>query len=116
MTKETMEQTEALALRVISLKVQNTLRVKAVEIKPGDDPVVTISGKNGEGKTSVVRSMLMSVRGAKAFPKEALHRGTLKGGTELDLGAIKIKVITTFEFRALGDTGTCPAGVADFFC
>ena len=36
-------------MKVIALTAENLLRLSAVHIEPGDDPVVTISGANGAG-------------------------------------------------------------------
>lgn len=49
-------------MKIIELRSENVKKVKAVEIKPKDN-IVIISGKNGEGKTSVLDSIWYALEG-----------------------------------------------------
>lgn len=50
-------------MKVIALTAENLLRLKAVHIEPGDDPVVTISGANGAGKQQPTSEPVLTPEG-----------------------------------------------------
>ena len=87
-------------MKIVQLYSENFKRLKAVEITP-DGNVIYISGKNGEGKTSVldvIWSTLQHRATSKQIPTP-LRAGTDKGVNILDLG----KYIVT---RTYSDSGT----------
>lgn len=61
-------------MKVLNLEVENFMGVRAVEITP-DGPVVTIGGKNGQGKSSVLNAMISALAGAKELPGVAVRDG-----------------------------------------
>src|SRR3990172_5708739 len=77
-------------MKIVSLSSTNVLRLKAVFIEPGPDNVVTISGANGAGKTSVLRSIEMAFAGGKSIPPEPIRRGERKAQiiAKLDSGLV----------------------------
>lgn len=64
--------------KLISLKIENVLRVIAAEITP-DKPLVVVSGKNGNGKSSCLTSVAMLFGGKDTVPDAPIHTGKTKG-------------------------------------
>ncbi len=77
------------SMKIIELQSENVKRLKAVRIKP-DGNVVILNGNNEQGKSSVLDSIEMALRGKKFIPGEPLRQGERKGHTILDLGDIKV--------------------------
>lgn len=78
-------------MKIISLKAENVKKLKAVEITPKDNTVV-ITGKNGQGKSSVLDSILYALGGKDALkdtPKP-VRDGQDFASVELDLGEYKV--------------------------
>lgn len=73
-------------MKIIELRSENVKRIVSIEIHPGEDPVVMVSGENGAGKSSVLDSITMAL-GGKAFdPPEVIRRGEKNATVEIDLG------------------------------
>ena len=81
-------------MRIISLKAENIKKVKAVEITPKDD-VVVISGKNAQGKTSVLDAIWFALGGKDNIPSQPIRQGKEKARVVLDLGQYKVTRIFT---------------------
>lgn len=71
--------------RIIELRIRNVKRVRAVHITP-TGPLVQITGRNGQGKTTVLDSIMYVLGGERVIPEEPLRRGALRGEVVLDLG------------------------------
>lgn len=76
--------------RIIKLEAKNVMRLSAVSITP-DGSVVRITGKNGAGKSSVLRSVAMALGGKDEIPPEPVRKGKRSGHVILDLGDLVIK-------------------------
>jgi len=61
-------------MKIVKLSSTNIKRVKAVEITPEGD-VVILSGKNNQGKSSVLDTILYALGGAKNVPSQPIRRG-----------------------------------------
>ena len=74
-------------MKIISLKAENVKRLHAVEITP-DGNVVVISGRNGQGKTSVLDSIAMALGGASAskLTTKPIREGQKEASVTVDLG------------------------------
>ena len=78
-------------MKILSLEAANILRLSAAYVTVGDDqPIVTVSGQNGHGKTSLLTSIAMALGGKKLCPPEPLKRGKDRGHVTVDLGSYKI--------------------------
>ena len=55
-------------LTIQSLEIENTKRVKAVSLTPSKDGLTVIGGKNGNGKTSILDSIVWALGGDKHRP------------------------------------------------
>ena len=76
--------------RIIHFYADNVLRLKVVEIEPPSD-VVELTGGNRDGKSSVLRAIMMTLMGASAAPSETVindeHEGSERAECRIDLGA-----------------------------
>lgn len=72
-------------MKIIKLIAENIKRVKAVEIEP-TGAVVKITGKNEQGKSSVLDAIIYGLRGKTKIDKEPLRQGEESGFVEMDLG------------------------------
>ena len=79
-------------MKVINLKAENFKKLVAVEIEPGSENVMKISGKNGAGKTSVLDAIWVALGGHKATKNlpEPVRKGEEKAVISLDLGDLVI--------------------------
>lgn len=71
-------------MKIIALDAENVKRLKAVHIEP-DGAMVVIGGKNAQGKTSVLDSIMYALGGKKKLPKKALRDGQKRGFIKLEL-------------------------------
>ena len=76
-------------MRIIKLQAENIKKLKAVEITPKGD-IVIVSGKNGQGKTSVLDSIWFALGGGDATKNtpKPIRDGEQTASVSLDLGDI----------------------------
>lgn len=86
-------------MKIVKLQIENIKKIKAVEIEPKDNMVV-ISGKNEQGKSTVLDSIWWVLAGMKEVQEQPVRVGETKGKITLDLGDI----IATRKFTANGST------------
>jgi len=77
-------------MKIIELRSENLKRLQAVEIRP-DSNLVQITGKNGQGKSSVLDSIWYALAGAKTLPGQPIRRGANQAVIKLDMGEIVVK-------------------------
>ena len=85
---------------ILKLEASNIKGIKAVVIEPKAG-LVTIEGKNGNGKTSALDAIEMALRGKKFIPSQAIREGESKGEINIELGDhisgdVDLKVKRTF--------------------
>lgn len=90
-------------MKIVELVAENIKRLVAVDIKP-DGNVVQITGKNGQGKTSVLDSIWWALGGGSAIQAEPIRQGENFAKIVLDLG--DIKVTRTFKKDKDGETSS----------
>ncbi len=73
-------------MNIISLDIENILRLSAVYITTAGEPLVQITGKNGAGKSSCLDAIAMALGGKRLCPAEPLKRGENAGHIEVNLG------------------------------
>lgn len=75
------------AMRIINLIAENIKKIKAVDITPESDCVI-ISGKNGQGKSSVIDAIWLALEYSKARKENPMpvREGQETGTIQLDLG------------------------------
>lgn len=85
--------------KIIRLTAENVKRLSVVEIAPSGNLVV-IGGRNGQGKTSVLDSIMYALGGGESLPSKPVRRGEDKAVVELDLGDLVVRR----TFTATGGT------------
>ena len=91
------------ALRIVKLEAENFKGLKAVEITP-DGHLVEITGRNGQGKSSVLDSIWAALAGASVIDPVPIRTGETEARIRLDLG--EIVVTRHFTERENGSTAT----------
>ncbi len=76
-------------MQIINLQAENFRILKAIEIAP-DGNVVTIGGKNGQGKSSVLDAIWVALAGRSKAPPTPIRNGEQKCTIRLDLGEIVV--------------------------
>ena len=61
-------------MKIIKLVAENVKRLKAIEINP-EGHLITIGGKNDQGKTSAIDCIAMVFGGAKYIPPDPIRKG-----------------------------------------
>ena len=79
-------------LKIIRLEAENVKKLKAIEISP-DGSTIVISGKNEQGKSSVLDSIWFALGGKNAMKglKKPIRDGEEKAHVTVDLGDIIVK-------------------------
>ncbi len=72
-------------MKILRLQAENIKKLKVVDITPTED-LVQITGRNGQGKTSVLDSILYALAGKDAIDAVPLRRGESQGKIVIDLG------------------------------
>jgi len=79
-------------MKIIKLTAQNIKKLRAIEITPDlKEALVKITGKNGQGKTSVLDSILWALAGGRKIPDMPIRKGSKKGKITMDLGELIIE-------------------------
>ena len=94
-------KTEEKPLHIVSLQAENVKRLVAIRIDPKGRPLVEITGKNGQGKTSVLDSIWWALGGLSNVQKSPIRKGQEKARIRLDLG--ELIVTRTFTKQEAGD-------------
>lgn len=83
-------------MKIVELTAENVKRLKAVAIRP-DGNLVEISGRNGQGKSSVLDAIWWALSGTSHIQSVPIRKGATEARIRLDLG--ELKVIRTFKKR-----------------
>ena len=76
-------------MKIISLQAENVKKLIAVEITPKGN-LVEITGKNGQGKTSVLDSIWWALSGATNIQGNPIRKGEDTAIIKLDMGEYKV--------------------------
>lgn len=63
-------------IKIASFEAENVKRVKAVELKPTENGLTIIGGRNGQGKTSVLDAIAWALGGNRYKPSNAKREGS----------------------------------------
>lgn len=77
-------------MKIQKLEVQNIKGIQNIEVH-ADPDLNEISGDNGEGKSSLLDSILYAIGGGKNIDDHALRNGQKKGEITIDVGDFVIK-------------------------
>lgn len=72
-------------MHILGLIAENYKRLRVVQITP-KGRVIQVTGKNGQGKTSVLDAIWAALIGAKAIPEKPVRKGAEKARIKLNLG------------------------------
>jgi hypothetical protein len=89
-------------MRIIRLQTQGFQRVTALDITPESD-VVEVRGNNGEGKTSLLESIMAALGGADAAPIKPIRTGDDFAAIRLTIGDGKPDLIVEKYFDEVGE-------------
>lgn len=78
-------------MKIIQLHAENFKRLRAIDIRPGDEPIVEIAGRNGQGKTSVLDCIWVALAGKAKAPPKPVRKGEEECLIALDLGELRIR-------------------------
>lgn len=95
-------------MKIVKLQAENIKRISAVEIEPKGN-LVQITGKNGQGKTSVLDSIWWALSGASHIQAAPIRQGETQARIRLDLG--EVIVTRTFSKTAESDCATSSLSV-----
>jgi hypothetical protein len=82
-------------LTVVRLVVQNSLRIKVLEMNPPPAGIVRIAGPNGAGKSSVINSVLWALMGKPTDATRPITKGETEGKVSLQLGEDLVVTVHT---------------------
>lgn len=82
---------ESAPLTIGLVRVNNVMGIKAVELDASGLPVVTVTGRNAQGKSSLLMAIVMALGGKRAMVEEALRLGTKKGEIVVNVGKYRIR-------------------------
>lgn len=89
-------------MRIIQLTAENVKRLTAVQIAP-DGNLVQITGKNGQGKTSVLDAIWWALGGVEGVQAQPIRKGAKDARIELSLGSGgETKLLVERRFTAKG--------------
>lgn len=83
-------------MKIVQLEAENVKRLRAVNIRP-DGNLVEITGRNGQGKSSVLDAIWWALSGTTHIQAVPIRKGESEARIRLDLG--EIKVLRTFKKR-----------------
>ncbi len=86
-------------MKIVALQAENIKKLTAIEIRP-DGNLVQITGKNGQGKTSILDSIWWALAGATHIQAQPITKGATSARIRLDLG----EIIVTRNFKAIEDS------------
>ena len=107
-------------MRITRLKAENVMRIRAIEIEP-DGNMVVISGRNGQGKSSVLNAIWLAIQGAAASREvpDPVRHGEQEAWVEVTLGDLVVTRrwssgrASRLEVKARGEKQRSPQKLLD---
>lgn len=78
-------------MKIIRLKAENIKRIKAVEIKTDGTNFIEITGKNAQGKSSIMDSIAYALGGKSLIPDRPIRDGEHYGMIEIDIAEFTVR-------------------------
>lgn len=93
-------------LRVTQLYAENIKKLKMVSIFPDPaEPIIKLTGKNRQGKTSFLEAVWMLLLGEKYIPPEPIREGEDRAEAFIDFGEFTVRRVITPKGTTLTITG-----------
>ena len=87
--KKQAKKEERKGYRIVELRAENVMRLKAVHLQPRTSTVV-LEGRNKQGKTSVLCSIAAALGGEKLCPARPIREGEKEASVSVDLGEFTV--------------------------
>jgi DNA repair exonuclease SbcCD ATPase subunit len=78
-------------MRIIRLQAENVKRLRSVAVRPDGSPLVTIGGKNAQGKTSCLDAIVYALGGRGTHAQQVVRRGEKGAQVILELDDLVIE-------------------------
>lgn len=105
------------SLHIVNFEIENIKRVKVARIKP-DGKMVVIEGKNEQGKTSILDSIVYLLAGKKLMPDNPIRNGETTASIVAEIGDYTISRIwtsaETSTLKIVSKDGMTPGKPQDF--
>lgn len=92
---------ETKPMRILRLEAEAFKRLRVVRIEP-DGSTVEITGRNGQGKSSVLDAIEAAIGGGRHTPDKPIRRGHKKATVRLQLGDRAVELIVERTFTESG--------------
>lgn len=76
--------------RLVEVRATNVKALKAVAVKIDGKPVFKVSGRNGQGKSSLLDAVAMALAGPAGFPEKPIRAGETEAEVFLDFTDLKL--------------------------
>lgn len=86
-------------LRIVRIRVTDFMRLEAIDITPGDEPVIEVQGKNEQGKSCLLTAIRSVLGGAKSRPEVPVRLGAEQAEVQLDIGRRDQEIEFTANLR-----------------
>jgi energy-coupling factor transporter ATP-binding protein EcfA2 len=73
-------------MKILKLRAENIKRLKAIEINTDNANFVEITGKNAQGKSSIMDSIAYALGGKKLIPERPIRDGEFEASIQVDVG------------------------------
>lgn len=80
--------------KIIRFEAENVKRIEAVQVTP-DGNLIELTGRNGNGKSSILDAIFMALGGKSAIPHKPIRDGEQSARVHLDLGDLKVTLKLT---------------------
>lgn len=77
-------------MKIVTLVAENIKKLRAVEIRPTGE-IVTITGRNGAGKSSVLDSIWLALKASDAQVAMPIRKGEHRARVRLDMGELVVE-------------------------
>lgn len=82
-------------MKIINLMIENFKKIKAVELSFDDNGIVMLTGRNKQGKSSVIDAIFGALGGKNALPEKPIRNGENRSVIRLELDELLIERIMT---------------------
>lgn len=88
--EEAMKADTPKEYRLVEIRAENVKKLKAVAVKVDGKPLFKVSGKNEQGKSSLLDAVMFGIAGKDAFPGEPIRKGEDTAEVFLDFCDLKL--------------------------